>query len=490
MTAILSESQEKVQSAGKNLLLYTFSMLKTGEIHDLNNEAWIRPSEKLLEALDTIIRAERRSVSFVIHEGIAQINSHALWLDRTTLEQAQELEQYLAKREAGGIIFSQKPSEEDLRKFFFQFARFRAPDDCEDQAAALSQAIEDEGISSMKVAPQPLRLDGIGQGIRGVAALWFYSKGIAGISDLLERRPIEVKVARRTAQQLVDACAVEQDLLVGLTLSGTTWSPERTAVDCAILSASIGRGLGMTAIQCANLATAAILHTVGHAYPNPEPEKISVDDAVASFALRQLVEGSSYTAVLAQRVAAAIEWRTVMTEENADPARPKGPSPHPWSQLLGLCRYFLGEVRIGENGKGRAALEVGLELLASPPKALDSALIHAFIATVGLLPVGTLVKLQNGDLAVVSDVDHLRGRHLYSQRPAPITSPRKIYVERLRDASGTPISERQSRVRLGDDSDEGEWAIHEVVSSKEHLDLVVRALFRRPSTVLTQLGVR
>ena len=128
MVAIVQDSHDKIQSAGKNLLLYIFSMLKTGEIHDMNNEAWIRPTEKLLESLSALIRVERQSISFVVYEGIAQINSHALWLDRGTLEQAQELEQYLAKREAGGVIFSEKPSEEQLKTFFFEFARFRPPE--------------------------------------------------------------------------------------------------------------------------------------------------------------------------------------------------------------------------------------------------------------------------------------------------------------------------------------------------------------------------
>jgi HD-GYP domain-containing protein (c-di-GMP phosphodiesterase class II) len=490
VSAVTSENQDKVQSAGKNLLLYIFSMMKTGEIHDLNNEAWIRPSEKLIESLETIIRVERRSISFVVHEGIAQINSHALWLDRTTLEQAQELEQYLARREAGGIIFSERPEEEQLKKFFYQFARFRPEEGCEDQTAALMAALEADGVTQLKVAPQPLRLDGIGQGVRGVSALWYYSKGIAGIGDLLTRRPIEVKIARRTAQQLVDACAVEQDLLVGLALSGTKWSAERSAVDSAILVASVARGLGMSAIQCSDLATAAILHTVGHAYPNPDPDKISVDEAVATFALRQLVEGSTYTPLLAQRVVAAVEWRDALTSQSDDSSEPRGPEPNEWGQLLALSRHYLQQVRRGELGKGRSPVEVGLELLKSPPGQLQGAMANVFVACIGLLPVGTLVELNNGDVAVVSDVEHLRGRHLYSQRPAPITQPRKIFVERLRDSAGKVIPERQARVRLGDDGESGEWTVTSTLSPEGNEDLIVRGLIRRPSTVLTQLGVR
>ncbi|MGC6416897.1 MAG: hypothetical protein ACON3Z_07255 [Bradymonadia bacterium] len=490
MSGIARDSHEKVQSAGKNLLIYVFSLLKTGEIHDLNNEAWIRPIEKLSEALDALIRIERRSISFVVHEGIAQINSHALWLDRGTLEQAQALEQYLARREAGGVIFAERPNEEQLKQFFFEFARFRPPEDAESQYQALHYRLIELGISQLKLAPQPLRLDGIGQGVRGVSALWNYSKATAGITDLLSRRPIEVKVARRTAQQLVDACAVEQDLLIGLALSGQSWSSSRNAVDCAIFAAAVGRGLGLSAVQCSDLATAGILHSAGHAYPNPIPDKIGVDQAVATFALRQLVEGASYNHLLVRRVVAALEWRDTLQNHDEHQVAPRGPSPHPWSQLLALTRFYLTAVRRGEHGQGRSPVDVAIELLTEPPSQLDHGLIRIFLAVVGFLPVGTLVRLQNGDVAVVADVEHLRGRALYNQVPAPITKARRIFLERLRTEQGEVISERKSRVLLGDDGDDGEWVIESVLKPDGWEDLVVRGLFRRPSTILTQLGVR
>ena len=39
VTSTGHETNDKVQAAGKNLLLYIFSLMKTGELHDLNNEA-------------------------------------------------------------------------------------------------------------------------------------------------------------------------------------------------------------------------------------------------------------------------------------------------------------------------------------------------------------------------------------------------------------------------------------------------------------------
>ena len=168
---------------------------------------------------------------------------------------------------------------------------------------------------------------------------------------------------------------------------------------------------------------------------------------------------------------------------------PRGPSPHPWSQLLALTRFYLTAVRRGEHGQGRSPVDVAIELLTEPPSQLDHGLIRIFLAVVGFLPVGTLVRLQNGDVAVVADVEHLRGRALYNQVPAPITKARRIFLERLRTEQGElivtqvagPAWRRWRRWRVG----------YRVGAQARWLGRSRHAgLFRRPSTILTQLGVR
>ncbi len=483
------ELHERIQAAGRSVLIYSFSLLKTGEIHELNNEAWIRPAEKLLEALKVLMKAERQAISFVVHEGIAQVNSHALWLDRGSNDQCQELEQYLAKREAGGVIFLSLPDEDQLRRFFTIFARHRAGEGDEDMFSSMSTAVEEDGIDQIRLAPQPLRLEGVGQGVRGVCSLWNYAKSVAGLGDLLTRIPVEIKGARRVAQQLVDACATEQDLLMAFPLLSVDRSPAKDAVDAALMAAGVGRGLGLTAVQCADLATVALLHTVGHAYENPDPVEFTLAETASILVLRQLIEGSSYTPLLARRVAAAVE-----SGRGADGSGPPYVAGNlkalPSSQLVALIRYYLDLIR-GAAGAPLSPMAAGLSLLETPPSHIDVSLCRAFVAVVGLLPVGTVVELQNGDIAVVADVDHLRGRRLYRVSPAPISKPRKIYVERMRNAKGKPVAERRARVCLGDDGGaDGEWAVKRTLAGGPHRDLMVRALIRRPATVITQLGVR
>ena len=482
---------ERIQAAGKQLLTYVFSLIKTGEVHELNNEAWYRPTEKLLDNLDTLIKIERQGITLVVHEGVAQVNSHALWLDSNTTEQTQALEQFLAQREAGGLIFPELPPEQQVKVFFNMFARFRAPDGAEDQFNPLQSALLKEGVTMGRLAPQPLRLEGIGQGVRGVASLWFYAKCSAGMGLVMDRTPVDVKSGRRVAQELVDACGSEQDLLTAMPFLGRQEpSPARRAVDVGILCAATGRALGLSTVQCADLATTGLLHGVGAAYENPDPAEFTIPEAAGTLAVKQLVEGSKFGAAMAQRVAAAVEC-ALGPDGSGPPYISGAPDPLPSSQVVALARLYLDRCN-GTNGHPReSALLVGLDLLANPPARIHPQLVRVFVCMMGLLPVGTVVELHNGDVGVVCDVDHLRGRDVYRRSPPPVTRSRKVFIERMRDAKGKVVPERKSRIQLDDADEHGNsWTITRTLDPEPWRELVTRAIIRRPATVVAQLGLK
>ena len=489
--ALEGEQHQRVQNAGKQMLVQVYSLVKTGEIHDLNNDAYDRPTEKLLEAVESLTRLERQAVTMLVYEGVVQINSHALWLDPPTQELVQELEQWLARREAGGVTFAAKPSEGEIRRFFYHFARFRPPAETRNPFAALCEHLRTDGITRMRLAPQPVRLDDVGQGVRGVASLWFYAKAVAAMRTLLARAPLDVKQARRIALDLVDACASEQDLFVAMPVLGTApHDAPRRAVDTALLVGATARGLGLTLPQCADLALSALLAEMGAAWPNPEPAEFTDAEATATHAVRHLLDCAEISDLVLRRFIVALE-HGVGPSLSGPPYLPGAPTPTLETQLIVVARTWLAAARADAEDESRSPLNATLTLLTSPPRGVDRGLCLVFAAVVGPLPVGTLVELQNGDVAVVSEVEHLRGRGVYGAEQPPVAAPRRVFVVRVRTASGASIPERAARVRLGDDATDGApWAIARTLSSVGWTDLVARALLQRPSTVVMQLGMR
>ena len=193
MNANLSSEQgDKLQAVGKNLLLYVYSMMKTGEIHDLNNEA-CSASEKLNDAIRELLKIERRRLTFLVYEGVAQVNNHALWLDKSTIETAQELERLFAQAEIGGIVFREIPKEDTLRVFFFELARYRPDPSLVDGFESLRTLFIKKGVSAVSVTPRPNRIDEVGTGVRGVRALWTYGKSVALLKRLLLAHPFKPK---------------------------------------------------------------------------------------------------------------------------------------------------------------------------------------------------------------------------------------------------------------------------------------------------------
>jgi len=490
-TAVAADLHQRIQSAGREILINLFSLMKTGEMHDLNNDAYLRPTEKLTEALEVMFKLERQAITIIVYEGVAQVNSHALWLDHKEQEITQELERYLARREAGGIVFSSRSTDDEVRRFFHHFARFRAPADTKKQFSALAAHLSADGIRTMRLAPQPVQLEGVGQGVRGVATLWHYAKACAGLNVMYKAPPVDMKQARRLALELVDSCATEQDLMTAAPLLGRgARNAARRSVDLAILSAGTARALGLSAVRCGDVTQAVLLHELGGVYPNPDPTEFTVAEASASLAVRGLIDAQRFTPELAARASVAIEHGLGPTR-SGPPYVASAPAPILVSQLVMVAGAWLDLVRGRENRAPVSALEAGLTLLRTPPRGVDPALTQVFVATVGLLPVGTVVELQNQDVGVVADVEHLRGRALYGAEPAPVTAPRKIWIERMRTSRGEVVPERQSRVCLGATTPDGDdWAIRRTLSPEGWTPVIMRALLRRPSTVVMQLGLR
>ena len=108
----------------------------------------------------------------------------------------------------------------------------------------------------------------------------------------------------------------------------------------------------------------------------------------------------------------------------------------------------------------------------------------------GFLPVGSIVRLQNGDLAVVSEVDHIRGVRAFSAAELPAGVARKTYVRRILDASKNEISERDARVCSGDSAPSGEWAASAMLSTLGLEALVLKGVFPNLQVVRTQVGIQ
>ena len=136
--------------------------------------------------------------------------------------------------------------------------RFRAAETSDDPFQTLRDILVKRGVSTIACAPRPNRLDEVGTGVRGVRSLWTYGKSVAGFQEVMERQPVEVKSARRLAQEIVDACSHEQDIMIGMSVSGGSRTRHRLSVDTAVLCAAMGRALGMSRQASGDLSTTAL----------------------------------------------------------------------------------------------------------------------------------------------------------------------------------------------------------------------------------------
>jgi hypothetical protein len=126
--AAAAELHQRIQPAGKQILINLFSLMKTGELHDLNNDAYQRPTEKLDRgARDASSSSNGRpspsSSTRASHRSTAMRSGSTRPRRRTRRSSSSGSP---AGRPAASSS-RRVPTDDEIRRFFFHFARFRAP---------------------------------------------------------------------------------------------------------------------------------------------------------------------------------------------------------------------------------------------------------------------------------------------------------------------------------------------------------------------------
>jgi len=234
------------------------------------------------------------------------------------------------------------------------------------------------------------------------------------------------------------------DRLVVQALSGTNGSPLITnLVNVSILSAKLGMGLEYRREELEQLALAGLLHDIGiFAVPEslilkphrltPSERAIIEQHPELGFQVLSTL-GSSYS-WLAQVVRQAHErWKG-----QGYPNKLKGSQIHDYAQIIGIVDVF--DALISPRPYRRRILphEAVRELLATEQSSFSRELIKALVEQLSVYPLGTTVRLNTGEVGVVTQLNSRYPLRPIMQigRTADRTMPNG---PKLTDLSKTPL---------------------------------------------------
>lgn len=268
----LSRSQiQKIAALGNRAVSTLFMLLRNVKIYDADNEIFAQPLELLVDTINQVVAVDSRFNLQAVGTMLA-LNGVVIKVDFSSLENLRALTNAFKEKDMGGFAVARPVKIDELKAFLNIFAQ-----------AGKAQVGEDgslPGTVAIKVGKYRLIRESLQKATdveiqknrtidRNKFSMTVYARGIAYLrrfSEAIENHePLPDPTAMsRIVRDFVDIFGDGRQRLLGL--SATRNSEEYVvyhAMNCCLLSISIGAELGMSREQLHDLGRSAMVHDLG-----------------------------------------------------------------------------------------------------------------------------------------------------------------------------------------------------------------------------------
>jgi HD-GYP domain-containing protein (c-di-GMP phosphodiesterase class II) len=234
-----------------------------------------------------------------------------------------------------------------------------------------------------------------------------YIRGLSAFKEVLrqdgfgDRR--NIRRARRAVQGLVDSFLENEATVLTLAqIHGHDVKLFHHCLGVCIYSIAMGQRLGMSRRQLGELGLAALFHDLGKT-AEPEAAEEEESESAAELALQEtpargarmlLDEGPGHEGMLK---AAVVAYEQRMHFEGGD-------DPHLFSRIITIADCYEALTCRREAGDPHCSTYAAFRLMqAKSGTIFDPLLLKVFTQALGIYPIGSVVELASGEIAVVTD---------------------------------------------------------------------------------------
>lgn len=405
--------------APKNFVNMLFMLVKTAQIHDPNNQALKIPLDHFLHILEDLMSQEP-VVRLEAIETNLYLNEEKIRTDISTFTTFKYFREEFKRKQVGGIVFLKVPTAEELIEFAHFFTR--AVDRPQSGAEKLNQILATKQVHSIeyleftekRTVPQSATRPGNPKQL----ALKNYVKAVDIVKDcankIYSNQTFETRKAKRIVYNLVDICLDEGFSFAGL--SNIKNYDEYTfnhSVNVCIIAIEFGKNLGLTKRQLGELGVAALFHDYGKlAIPREILNKPGSFDAQEWAvmkthpvkAIRTLLATKGFQETDIKKLIAAFEHH-----RNYDctgyPQTGINKPMNFYSKVVAIADAYDAMTTNRVYQPAILPTEALKTLMDHAGTKFDPLLVKAFVNTVGIYPVGTVLRMKSGEIAIVTSAN-------------------------------------------------------------------------------------
>lgn len=428
---------EEIRDKGAEVILATFRMFKNSLVHSLDNDTVARTLADTHRILTDFAQTVGGLVAITFVDDTIFVCGQLLRASRSIYDSAREVGSMLAVAGASELTFNGDVTEADLLELCRHFSlSVRDPDQRGTLLAAkLSRITVRRLDTTLQATQEDSGLKSTERALRAYASALvvmrrFFAKVASGRAVLPHR-------VKRIAQRLVTLS--DEDTLSSLALTSLANAHRDEAgraVQAAVISVLLARQLTDDRQTLAQLAMAALMADVGRVRAAGKqgldryvPLRDSVNAAVPALTSSLLVSTGGINVHNAQRTVIAYEATALERKDLCGPLYGGTMSPLFQSKLLYTVRQLLALMAPRDTTRAMAPLHA-LATLANAP-GTDRMVLQLVVASIGLLPTGTVVEFESGEWGIVVGPSRCAGA---------ATKPR---IRLLTDRSGQLVQQRK-----------------------------------------------
>jgi len=398
-------AKQQLISAAKTTFQHLAAAMKNATLYPESHPTLLASAEKLVIKVQELL-ADRKEVSFYLVGGELFFETQSVPVD---LSQSLLMEQFVS-REIGGIVFKPGLTPKEIIQFAGlmnkEVAFFVS-------AGGVSAVFAQEQISHIELHRAIIVDKKTGRTIKdGKKASASFTGAIDTVKQMIHAVQLDKAVNMRkmntTVQTMVDDILENRDAFIGLT--SIKMYDEYTfahSINTAILAISLGTFLSLDKHQISVLGMSGLLHDIGKVSLPIEilnkPGKLTEEEweVIQQHPVEGALVLSDVQGVTKMAMVTAFEHHQ-HGEHKGYPQVDGGPRKHLFSKIIALADAYEAITAARVYYRSRTPPDQAIRILLKNSDGIfDPILVKAFVNMIGIFPVGTLVKLDTGEIGLV-----------------------------------------------------------------------------------------
>ena len=450
------DSERQSQRLGREFVFALYAALRALRLYPVENQTVQSALGEVEQSAARILAAEGGLTLHYVAD-YCFVNDLRMRIDIGSFATFGAVSRVLADHQVGQMEVAEGVSRDEWTRLL---ASLNVDPAVEDPFTRLSERIARTGVRHIHLSPADEQQAPVNPDRAHEVAKKTYVQSVAVARETMMGvrmgKGVSVRRVKRAVQQIVDQVLNNEATILGMTvLRDYDQYTFAHSVNVCIFSVALGKKLGLTRDQLYELGLGALMHDIGKVKLPIEltTKEGALDEVEWELVREHPTEG--LLALLELRTMGSLPLRAMLLayehhmkiDLSGYPTTVRERSPTLFSRIVAIADGFdAATTKRSYQENPWLPDQVLREMRDNPKRGVDPLLVKAFISMTGYYPVGSLVILDNYELAVVvaagtrPDAHHQPVvRVIYDDLGLPVDEPRLLDLTERDPATGEPL---------------------------------------------------